>query len=60
MPLKTAIQHRIDDLCREKAIASETLPDPADDLAVVEQICDTLGISLADFFCCDTFRDIEK
>lgn len=60
MTLQAAIATRISDLCQEKGIAPDTFPSSTDDLAVVEDICYACGISLADFFRCDTFRNIEK
>ena len=29
-------------------------------ISTISRLCVALNISLADFFCCDTFRDIES
>lgn len=74
MTLQEAIQKRINDLCTERRITlndlsisygipQSTLDDALlnkdTEIATIEEICIDLGISLADFFCCDTFRNIE-
>lgn len=57
MCIEKALQSRIEDLCREAGM-SVTLDSISGDTTIleIEQLCDKLHITLADFFVNDTFR----
>lgn len=74
MTLQNAIQKRITDLCEERSIPLRSLHNHCGvarstiegifqnknpQMTTLEKLCNGLGISLADFFCCDTFRNLD-
>lgn len=74
MTLQDAIRKRVIDLCEERSISFKLLQACCGiststlegimqkrntRMETIEKICDGLGITIADFFCCDTFRNLD-
>lgn len=67
MNIEEAFQKRVQDLCQERNLSYEdiikirsSVQDNTADTTIdsVEQICLAMNISIADFFCSDTFRNL--
>lgn len=63
MNINQAIKNRIILLCDDRHRSHTLLlPQPDSDITLeaVETICDELQITIADFFCSDLFRNLER
>lgn len=60
MKLEQAIHQRIQDFSEEKNIVIEIPTGNETTVDDIEQICSNLKISVADFFCSNLFRNLDK